>query len=150
MFSQASDVETNREVARTALEEVCARGDMGLAPSCYAEDFEDHVGRLEYRGLEGVERSTALYRALFDDLRFEVVDQVAEGDKVASRFVLSGVNRGRRVRVWGIVISRLRDGRIVEDWASFDSLELLRQLGAWRTLLAAPRMLGALRKARAG
>jgi predicted ester cyclase len=143
-------VDDNREVARTALEQVCARGDMALAPQCYAEDFEDHVGRLNYRGLEGVRRSTALYRALFDDLAFEVVDQVAEGDRVASRFVLSGSNRGRRVRMWGIVISRLRDGRIVEDWASFDGVELLRQLGVWRTLLAAPRLLGALRNARAG
>ena len=142
--------EDNRAVARTALEDVCARGDMELAPRCYAEDFSDHVGSLEYEGLDGVQRSTALYRALFDDLTFEVVDQVAEGDRVASRFVLSGLNRGRRVRAWGIVISRLRDGRIVEDWASFDSLGLLRQLGVWRTLLAAPRLLGTLRKARAG
>lgn len=52
------------------------------------------------------------------------------------------------MRVWGIVISRLRDGRIVEDWAAFDSLELLKQLGLLRTLLAAPRLL-ALRAARA-
>jgi predicted ester cyclase len=142
-----SAVEQNREVARTALEEVCARGDVSLAPSCYAEDFQDHVGSLEYHGLEGVEHSTSLYRALLDDLRFEVLDQVAEGDRVASRFVVSGVNRGRRVRAWGIVVSRLRDGRIVEDWASFDSLELLRQLGVLRALLAAPRLLGAIRKA---
>ena len=141
-------VDTNREVARTALEQVCSRGDMTLAPQCYAEDFADHVGRLEYHGLEGVQHSTALYRALFDDLTFEVVDQVAEGDRVASRFVLSGVNRGRRVRMWGIVISRLRDGRIVEDWSAFDGIELLRQLGLWRTLLAAPRLLHAAREAR--
>ena len=143
-----SIVDDNREVARTALEQVCARGDMALAPQCYAEDFADHVGSLEYQGLEGVQRSTALYRALFDDLTFEVLDQVAEGDRVASRFVLSGSNRGRRVRMWGIVISRMRDGRIVEDWASFDGVELLRQLGVWRTLLAAPRLLGALRAAK--
>jgi predicted ester cyclase len=121
---------------------------MRLAPQCYAEDFVDHVGTLEYRGLDGVRRSTALYRELFDDLAFEVVDQVAEGDRVASRFVLSGSNRGRRVRLWGITISRLRDGRIVEDWSAFDSLELLRQLGLSRTLLAAPRLLRALRDAR--
>ena len=145
-----SAVDHNRDVARTALEDVCARGDMDLASKCYAEDFTDHVGGLEYEGLDGVRRSTALYRALFDDLRFEVVDQVAEGDRVASRFVLSGVNRGRRVRLWGIVISRLRDGRIVEDWASFDGVELLRQLGVWRTLVSAPRLLRALREARAG
>jgi predicted ester cyclase len=138
----------NREVVRTALEQVCARGDMELAPSCYAEDFVDHVGRLEYRGLDGVRRSTALYRALIDDLAFEVLDQVAEGDRVASRFALTGSNRGRRIRLEGITLSRLRDGRIVEDWSGFDSLEVLRQLGLVRTLLAAPRMLAALRDAR--
>jgi predicted ester cyclase len=120
---------------------------MRLAPSCYAEDFVDHVGRLEYRGLEGVERSTALYRTLIDDLAFEVLDQVADADRVASRFVVTGSNRGRRLRLEGITLSRLRNGRIVEDWSGFDSLELLRQLGLLRTALAAPRMLRALRRA---
>ena len=142
MFAQ----DANRQMTRTALERVCSRGDMALARRCYAEDFADHVGRLEYRGLEGVERSTARYRALFDDLAFEVVDQVAEGDRVASRFVLTGTNRGRPVRLWGITISRLRDGRIVEDWSAFDSLELLRQLGVRRALLAAPSLLRAARR----
>jgi predicted ester cyclase len=138
----------NREVARTALEQVCARGDMALAPRCYGEDFVDHVGRVEYRGLEGVRRSTGLYRTLFDDLAFDVVDQVAERDRVASRWVLTGSNRGRPVRLSGITISRLRDGRIVEDWSAFDGLELLRALGVWRTLLVAPRFLGPLLKRR--
>jgi hypothetical protein len=39
----------------------------------------------------------------------------------------------------------VRDGRIVEDWSAFDSLELLKQLGLRRTLLAAPRLVRALR-----
>jgi len=37
---------------------------------------------------------------------------------------------------------------MVEDWSAFDSLELLRQLGARRALLAAPGLLGAMRTAR--
>jgi predicted ester cyclase len=143
-----AEVDANREVARTALEQVCSRGDMSLARRCYAEDFTDHVGSLEYHGLDGVERSTAMYRALFDDLAFDVVDQVAEGDRVASHFVLTGSNRGRRVKLWGITISRLDDGRIVEDYSAFDSLELLKQLGLWRTLLAGPRLLRALHHGR--
>jgi predicted ester cyclase len=146
-MSSATD---NRAVARTALDQVCSRGDMALAAACYSESFADHVGSLEYHGLDGVRRSTSFYRALFDDLAFEVVDQVAEGDRVASRWVLSGSNRGRRVRLGGITISRLSDGLIVEDWSSFDTLELLRGLGVMRTALAAPRMLGALRRARPG
>jgi hypothetical protein len=68
--------------------------------------------------------------------------------KVASRFVVTGSNRGRRVQLWGITISRLTDGRIVEDWSAFDSFELLKQLGLRRGLMAAPRLLGALRDAR--
>ena len=76
MATGMTGVAGNRDVARTALERVCARGDMALAPQCYAEDFVDHFGRVEYRGLEGVRRSTELYRRLFDDLAFDVVDQV--------------------------------------------------------------------------
>jgi hypothetical protein len=53
----------NRDVARTAIEQVCARGDMDLAPSCYAEDFADYFASSEYHGLEGVRKSTELYRA---------------------------------------------------------------------------------------
>jgi hypothetical protein len=44
---------------------------LSLAPSCYAADFLDHVGSMEYHGLDGVRRSTTLYRALFYDLSFE-------------------------------------------------------------------------------
>lgn len=143
-----SEAEANRDIARTALEQVCSRGDVTLARECYAEDFADYLGGLEHHGLAGVERPTALYRAPFDDLGFDVVDQVAEGDRVASRFVLTGSNRGCRVRLWGITISRLRAGRIVEDYSAFDSLALVKQLGVWRTVLAAPRMLRALRDGR--
>lgn len=139
----------NREVARTALEQVCARGDMDLAPRCYAEDFADHVGRLDYHGLDGVRRSTELYRTLFDDLAIEVLDQIAEGDRVTSRWQLRGTNRGRHVELWGITISRLEGERIVEDWTALDSLELLRGLGLRRTALAVPRLLRVLREARA-
>ena len=140
-----SVMRSDREVARTALERVCSRADFGLAPDCYAEDFVDHVNGLEFRGLEGVRRSTALYQALFDELRIEVVDQVAEGDRVASRWVLRGSNRGREVELTGITISRLRDGRIVEDWTATDGVDLLRRLGVVRSLLASPRLLRAPR-----
>ncbi len=83
-------------------------------------------------------------------MTIEVLDQVSEGGRVASRWQLRGTNRQRRVELWGITISRIDRGRIVEDWTAIDSLELLRGLGPRRTLLAAPRMLRALREARRG
>lgn len=123
-------------------------GGHGAGPALLRRGLRRSLRQHRVPRARGVQRSTALYRALFDDLAFEVVDQVAEPDRGASRWVLTGSNRGRDVRLWGITLSHLRDGRIIEDWTGFDSLELLRQLGLRRTLLAAPRLLGAMRNAR--
>ncbi|MBN1530476.1 MAG: ester cyclase [Thermoleophilaceae bacterium] len=137
----AADAET----ARTALERVCARADMELARDCYSAGFVDHVNAAELHGHDGIRESTALYRALFDDLEIRVVDQVHEGDRVVSRWIMTGSNRGRRAELSGITISRMEGGRIAEDWSALDSLELLRQLGLVRSLLAAPLLLRASR-----
>jgi predicted ester cyclase len=135
----------NAELARQAIEDVCSRNDVQLARRFYAPHFRDHVNRLEFEGIEGIQQSLALYTELFPDRRFEVVDQVADGDRVASRWRMTGSYRGRKVELTGITISRIEDGKIAEDWGHTDSLELLRGLGLWRTLLAAPSMLKALR-----
>lgn len=125
------------ETARRALEEVCSAKDLASLPDVYHPDFVDHVNALEYRGHEGARKSVALYKELFPDLRFVVEDQVSEGDRVASRWTLYGTHRGRQVKLTGVVISRFEDGRIIEDYAASDTLELVRQLGLWRLLLLA-------------
>ena len=96
------------ELARDALERVCSGSDPSAAIGVYSPDFRDHVN---------------------------AEDQVSQGNRVASRWLAEGHNRGRPIRIWGIVISRIEDGEIVEDWAASDSLEVVRQLGPRRTLL---------------
>jgi predicted ester cyclase len=128
---------TQTETARRALEEVCSGKRLEDLPDVYHPEFVDHVNALEYRGHEGARHSVALYQELFPDLRFVVEDQVTEGERVASRWTLHGTHRGRQVNLTGIVISRFQDGRIVEDYAASDTMELVRQLGPWRSLLLA-------------
>jgi SnoaL-like polyketide cyclase len=55
--------------------------DRGRARELYATDFVDHVNALEFRGHNGIARSVAMYRALFPDLRIDIVDQISEGEK---------------------------------------------------------------------
>ena len=137
----------HRERARRAIEEVCARGDFDKAPQFYSERFHDHVNSLEYHGLEGVRQSVELYRSIFPDLEIRVEDQVVEDDRVASRWTARGTNRGRRVTLKGITISRFEDGKIVEDWGYSDTVDLLRQLGPLRVgRLGAEQLVKALRK----
>jgi steroid delta-isomerase-like uncharacterized protein len=125
--------------ARTALEQVCARGDLERARELYADDFVDHVNALEFRGHEGITKSVAMYRAILPDLRIDVVDQVADDDRVVSRWVLRGTHRGRAVTLPGITISRFENGKIAEDWTVSDNLTLLRRLGLRRGLALAAR-----------
>jgi len=125
------------ELAPDAIERVCSGSDPSAAVGVYSQVFRDHVNGREYVGHEGIRQSLALYQLVFrdGDLRIRVEEQVSEGDKVVSRWVAEGHNRGRPISTWGIVISRIQDGEIAEDWASSDSLEVVRQLGLWRTLL---------------
>jgi predicted ester cyclase len=124
-------------LARHALERVCSGSHPAAAVGVYSADFHDHVNGREYHGHDGIRQSLGVYQLVFSDgdLRIRVEEQVTEGDRVASRWVAEGHNRGRPISIWGIVISRIEDGEIVEDWAASDGLDVIRQLGPWRTLL---------------
>lgn len=138
-MTAAQDQLANAEVARRALEVACSGKLPGAIEEVYSPSFVDRVNSMTYEGTDGAHQSVALYLELFPDLQFVVEEQVTEGDRVPSRWTLHGTHRGRPVRLWGIVISRLEDGQIVEDWAASDSLHLVRQLGVWRSLLLGAR-----------
>ncbi|MGQ4416105.1 ester cyclase [Streptomyces sp. SAS_269] len=81
---------------------------------------------------------TVLLRA-FPDLRVEIEDVIAEGDKVVYRNTVTGTHlgeyrglapTGRSVRYGEIFVFRLAGGRIAEIWGVVDVLSQLRQLGA--------------------
>jgi predicted ester cyclase len=125
-----------QQVARRALEDVCSGRDLASIEDVYSARFVDHVNSFEYHGIDGARKSVALYRELFPDLRFQVDEQVSDELRVVSRWTLTGTHRGRRVKLWGILISRFDDdNRIVEDWAASDTLELVRQLGFRRSVM---------------
>ncbi len=120
--------------AKGALERVCSGAGLDPASRFYSAQFRDHVNDLEFRGHEGVQRSVSLYADVLSDITIRVLDQIVDGDNVASRFVVEGTGWGRRVRFNGITISRFEDGMIVEDWSITDTLGMLRQLGPWRSV----------------
>jgi predicted ester cyclase len=71
-------------------------------------------------------------------VQVEVQDMVAEGDKVAFRWTATATHRGaslgfaatnRNVRFEGMGIIRVRRGKLIEGWNTFDQLGMLQQLG---------------------
>jgi hypothetical protein len=121
--------------ARQAIEIVCA-GDLSRMEEFFSPDFVDHVNDMTFYGYEGGRQSVSFYLAVFRNLRMRVEEQVTEGNRVASRWVLDGIYHGRAVVLRGITISRFgEDGRTLEDRGHTDSISLVRQLGVIRTLV---------------
>jgi predicted ester cyclase len=121
--------------AKCALERVCSGAGLDPPSRYYSPKFVDHVNSLKFHGLEGIRQSVELYTNVLSDIKIEVVEQLVEGNRVASRFVITGVNRGRQVCFNGITISRFEDGLIIEDWSVTDTFSMLRRLGLWRSIL---------------
>ena len=123
------------ETARFAIEEVCSGRRLDDLDHCYAPNFVDHVNAMEHRGHDGVREWVGLYKRIFDDLSFTTEQQVAEGDRDVTHWTLRDSYCGWQVEFSGVVISRFEDGRIAEDWAFSDSIEVTKQLGVWRSAL---------------
>lgn len=134
--------------AKGALERVCSGAGLDPASHYYSPNFVDHVNDLQFYGLAGTRQSVELYTRVLSDIEITVEEQLFDGNCVTSRFVVKGINRGRRVRFNGITMSRFENGLIVEDWSVTDTLGMLRQLGLWRSILVGFRQWQALRRSR--
>jgi steroid delta-isomerase-like uncharacterized protein len=75
----------------------------------------------------------------FPDLKVEIEDIIAQGEKVAHRFMFQGTHReaflgipatGKTVSASGMQINLFSAGKCIEVWSVHDSYKLLSQIGA--------------------
>jgi serine phosphatase RsbU (regulator of sigma subunit)/predicted ester cyclase len=129
-------VEENMALARRFLE-ARGRADLDAMERMMAPDFVDHTlapGQQPDR--EGYKRQVAEYVTAFSDVRFVIEDQVAAGDKVVSRISGRGIHdrrellgttpTGREMTYMAIVIHRISEGKIAEEWGAGTGLSELR------------------------
>ncbi len=129
----------NKALVRRYWDEVVNAGNLNVIDELYAPDYVLHAPEGDVYGPESVRQQLDDYRSAFPDLRADVMDEVAEGDKVVQRVVARGTHRGELfgvpatgvpVTIAGIVISRVAAGKIAEEWEVIDLLDVLRQMGA--------------------
>ena len=134
-------INENATIVRRFAEEVITKGNIDSAAEFVWEDVVEQVPLPgQGPGLEGLKHILRGMRSAFPDLDFSVKEQIAEGDKVASRFEWTGTHKGeflgvpatgRQVCVWGVVIDRLEQGRIKDTRIIMDALGLMTQLGVF-------------------
>ena len=105
----------------------------------YAEDFIMHEPGEDIVGLEGLTQFVSMMRSALPDLRVTIEDDMAEGEKVVTRWIAQGTHQGElmgvaptgnRVTATGITIHRIAEAKIVEEWSNWDALGLMQQVGA--------------------
>ena len=135
--------ETNKLVMRRFVEFINTASER-LAAELISPDAVFHVpGRPEpVRGPAGYLEIIAMMRGGFPDIQWTLEEMVAEGDKVAARFMMRGTHQGaffgipptgKKVAVQAVNFYRLADGQFIEERGQPDLLGLMQQIGAMPT-----------------
>ena len=110
--------------------------------------YSFHVAGLPTADWNGRKQFVVEVIKAFPDIRHHILDIVAEGDKVAIRFNITGTHEGefqgilatgKKVSVDGTDFLTIIDGKIVEEWLNSDMMGLLHQIGGISTPQSAPR-----------
>ena len=135
-------MEDNKTVGRLWFEEVWnGRStdaiDRRMAPDCVVHGLGD--GGHDLRGPSGFKPFHAAFLSAFADLHLTIEDLIEENDRVVIRWTATGTHTGdslgfpatnKRMRVGGVTIARIQNGKLVEGWNNFDQMGMLQQLGA--------------------
>lgn len=129
----------NKLILRRFFEELFNQGNLTAADEIVSMNYLNHNAVPgETPGRAGLTQFVTYLRSAFRDLNFTIADQVAEGDKVVTRWNATAIHQGefagipatgKSVVITAINIHRVVDDQIQEGWLNWDALGLLQQLG---------------------
>lgn len=131
----------NSEVVCRFIDEVLNKDNVDGAGEFFWDDMVEQVPLPgQGPGLDGLKDVLRGLKAAFPDIHWIIEEQIAEGDKVVTRFEWTGTHQGeffgvpatgRPVKVWGVVIDCLENGKIKDTRIIMDALGIMMQLGAF-------------------
>jgi steroid delta-isomerase-like uncharacterized protein len=128
-----------KNVVRILIDEAFNKGNLSVLENIIHSDYQFHSPTERMVGLDELSAFISYLRLAFPDIQIRIEDQILGGEKICTRFTLTGTHlgdflgipkTGRSVKVQGVVVSRLKEGLIVEEWEILDQLTLSQQLGA--------------------
>jgi steroid delta-isomerase-like uncharacterized protein len=136
--AHSMSAEENKALARRSWE-LANQGNLDALEEVYAAEAVIHEPDRDLQSLQEAKQYVGIYFNAFPDLRLTVEDEMAEGDKVVTRWTGRGTHQGeieefgpatgRQIEIEGITIHRIEEGKIVEEWERYDNLSILQQLG---------------------
>lgn len=130
--------EERKQLLRTGVNEVYTKGNLDAMDDAYAPHCSFHDPTFPIQGVAGNKELIRETRAAQPDLHVELHEILVDGDMSACRWTMGGTSRGefrgmpatgKSYVITGTTFDKWEGDRIVEEWAVYDSLGMLQQLG---------------------
>ena len=132
-------IEENKEVVKGFLEAVSSiQGDLEKIDTLDKFFSPEFVHRSGDANLDQIKLAWQMAYTAFPDMKHEIHDIIAEGEKVVVRFTTTGTHKGylgnippsnNKFSYSTTETCRVSSGKIQEAWASSDFLTLYQQIG---------------------
>lgn len=130
----------NKSIVKRMYEEVWNKRRLEVAGELIAPSHAMQLIDLPDPGIgpEAYARNVTQFVRAFPDLKFTILDMVAENDKVVAFWNIAGTHKGefrgiaptgKKISVDGITINQLARGKIMDSYVSLDMWSMMQQLG---------------------
>jgi steroid delta-isomerase-like uncharacterized protein len=146
-MGSAAEEQKNKQVVRQFFEALNRQDTERIGKLVLSTNYSFHFPGMPPMGWKEDKQFIAAVNNAFPDLHNNIVDMVAEGDKVAVRFNVIATHKGeflgippsgKKVSFGGTAFLTISDGKVSEEWATADMMGLMQQIGA----ISAPRATG--------
>lgn len=113
-----------RKAAFRRVVQIWQDGRSDLIGEAVTSDYIGHSSAGD-RNIDGLRQRVSTFHALYPDVKFTIEDQLAEGDRIATRMTVVGTSKatGKTVHLIGLNISRFVGNRIAEEWPVWEVLQ---------------------------
>ncbi len=154
MSAQNTQPTDNRQIVQRFMDECWNQGNLNTVMELVANDcrYHDPVFPSLTSGAENLKNHIQTCRSGFPDLTFTIDDTIAERNEVVIHWTGTGTHKGeflgmpptnKKASVTGTSIFRIEGSKIVEEWASWNLMSMMEQLG----IAAAPQAQSSATKA---
>ena len=119
----------NKAIARRYFDEILNKGSVATIDAIVAPDVVFRNPPAVVTGIAEFRKLVAALRGAFPDLHFTLEDELAEGNKVATRWVMRGTQGTLRMDVSGMDIFLIENGKIRDIWVNMDTLAQAQHMG---------------------
>lgn len=137
---ETKTLDANKKIARQSIEAISKNDFSALEKITDTKKFKSHFpGYEKPLDFEATVNLNKEYNAAFPDAKATIELQIAEGDYVVTKITYNGTNKGefqgipasgKKIKVTGMSLQRIVNGKIVEEWDEMDALGMMQKIGA--------------------